>query len=63
MDGASKGNPSLVGGGTILHDHSGHIIFAVSHFYDIQTNIVAKAMAIRGWHGAYIKFTLHLEYF
>ena len=49
VDGASRGNPSHVGGGGILRDHRGRIIFAFSHFYDVQTNIAAEAMSI--WDG------------
>ena len=47
VDRASRGNPGEAGGGGILRDHCGHIIFAFSHFNDVQTNTAAEAMAIR----------------
>ena len=47
MDGASRGNPGRAGRGGILRDHYGRIIFAFSHFYNLQTNTAAKARVIR----------------
>ena len=47
VDGSSRGNPGHVTGGCILLAHCGHIIFAFSQFYDVQTNTAAEAMAIR----------------
>ena len=47
VDGASRGNPGQAGGGGLLRDHRGRIIFAFSLFYDVQTNTAAEAMAIR----------------
>ena len=46
VDGASRGNPGQAGGGGILCDHRGRIIFAFSYFYDVETNTAAEAMAI-----------------
>ena len=34
-------------GGGILRNYRDHILFAFSHFYDIQTNTIVEAMAIR----------------
>ncbi|CAA7397120.1 unnamed protein product [Spirodela intermedia] len=45
VDGAARGNPGPAGGGGILRDHTGSIIFAFSYFYNIQTNTAAEAMA------------------
>ncbi|CAA6655179.1 unnamed protein product [Spirodela intermedia] len=47
VDGASQGNPGSSGGGGILRDSTGCILFAFSNFYNMQTNTVAEAMAIR----------------
>ncbi|CAA7399338.1 unnamed protein product [Spirodela intermedia] len=47
VDGASQGNPGPSGGGGILHDSTGCILFAFSNFYNIRTNTEAEAMAIR----------------
>ena len=47
VDGASRGNPCPAGGGGILRDHCSRISFAFSHFYYVQTNTSAEAMAIR----------------
>ncbi|CAA6673961.1 unnamed protein product [Spirodela intermedia] len=46
VDGAARENPRPVGGGGILRDHIGSIIFAFSHYYDVQTNTAVEAMAI-----------------
>ncbi|CAA6662919.1 unnamed protein product [Spirodela intermedia] len=45
VDGASQGNPGPSGGGGILHDSTGCILFAFSNFYNIRTNTEAEAMA------------------
>ena len=51
MDGASRSNPgqAMGGGGEggILCDYCGRIVFSFSYFYDIQTNTIVEAMAIR----------------
>ncbi|CAA6674186.1 unnamed protein product [Spirodela intermedia] len=47
VDGASQDNSRPSGGGGILRDSVGCIFFAFSNLYNIQTNIVAEAMAIR----------------
>ena len=47
VDGVSTSNPGQAGRRGILLDHRGCIIFAFLHFYDVQTNIAAEAMAIR----------------
>ncbi|CAA7395566.1 unnamed protein product [Spirodela intermedia] len=47
IDGASQGNPGPTRGGGILRDSIRCILFVFSNFYNIQTNTVAEAMAIR----------------
>lgn len=32
-DGCSRGNPGFSGGGSLLRDHSGHVLWAVADFY------------------------------
>ncbi|CAA7403208.1 unnamed protein product [Spirodela intermedia] len=44
VDEASQGNPGPSGGGGILHDSTGCILFAFSNFYNIRTNTEAEAM-------------------
>ena len=36
----------MSGGGCILRDDSGHLIWASAEFYGIQTNMVAEARAL-----------------
>ena len=45
-DGCSRGNPGDSGGGSLLRDHSGHVLWAVSDFYGHNTNMVAEARAL-----------------
>ena len=47
MDKASRSNPGPTGGGRILRDYRGWIIFSFSHFYDIQTNTAIEAMVVQ----------------
>ena len=38
-DGASKGNPGPAGGGFILRDHTGNMVYALSNFYGLCSTI------------------------
>lgn len=38
-DGASKGNPGPAGGGCILRDHTGNMVYALSNFYGLCLTI------------------------
>ena len=38
-DGASKGNPGPAGGGCILRDHTGNMVYALSNFYGLCSTI------------------------
>ena len=44
-DGCSKGNPGPSGGGSVLRDFRGDLIWAQAEFYGQQTNMVAEAKA------------------
>ncbi|CAA6660791.1 unnamed protein product [Spirodela intermedia] len=46
VDGAARGNHGPTRGGGILRNHTWSIIFAFSHYYDVQTNTAVEAMAI-----------------
>lgn len=46
VDGCSKGNTGVAGGGGIIRNHVGHMIMAFASFYDICSNNVAEAKAI-----------------
>ncbi|KAL6178868.1 hypothetical protein ACLB2K_050385 [Fragaria x ananassa] len=45
-DGASKGNPGLSGGGSILRDPNGNVIFLTFRGYGVQTALVAEFLAL-----------------
>ncbi|KAK9268800.1 hypothetical protein L1049_000564 [Liquidambar formosana] len=45
IDGASKGNPGPSGGGSILRNDLGEVLFTTSNFYGYATNIVAECKA------------------
>jgi ribonuclease HI len=45
-DGASKGNPGKSGGGSILRDHQGNVIFTTYRSYGFQTALVAECLAL-----------------
>ncbi|KAL6183970.1 hypothetical protein ACLB2K_045378 [Fragaria x ananassa] len=45
-DGASKGNPGLSGGGSILRDPNGNVIFQTFRGYGVQTALVAEFLAL-----------------
>ena len=50
-DGCCKGNPGNGGGGSILRDDTGQVIFAHADFYDDTTNYIAEAKALlQGLH-------------
>ncbi|CAA6669476.1 unnamed protein product [Spirodela intermedia] len=59
VDGAAHENPGLAGGGGNLRDHTRSIIFAFSHYYNVQTNTVAEAMAIHDGLLLYEECNLH----
>lgn len=46
VDGASKGNPRLAGGGGILRDSNGTYWAGFSHHYGSCTNMVAETRAL-----------------
>lgn len=46
VDGASKGNPGLAGGGGLIRDHHGSLVLAYSHFYGPCHSLVAEARAM-----------------
>ncbi|XP_071923161.1 uncharacterized protein [Coffea arabica] len=46
IDGCSKGNPGLSGGGGILRDGSGKFIFAFAGCFDVATSLQAEAKAL-----------------
>ncbi|CAI9780517.1 unnamed protein product [Fraxinus pennsylvanica] len=46
VDGASKGNPGLVGGGGVLRDSNGTFLAGFSHHYSPCTNMVAETRAL-----------------
>lgn len=48
-DGASRGNPGLSGGGGVIRDHHGTIVYAFSCFYGDTTNTMAELQAL--FHG------------
>lgn len=41
-DGDSKGNPGPAGGGCILRDHTGNMVYALSNFYGLCSTIPMK---------------------
>lgn len=45
-DGCSKGNSGLRGGGCILRDAEGSIIWAQAEFFSIQNSMIAEAKAL-----------------
>ena len=47
IDGASKGNPGLSGGGAILRNSLGQLVLAGSYFYGICTNMEAEFRALQ----------------
>lgn len=49
VDGASRGNPGLGGGGGIIRNQHGDLIDAFSRSYGRCTNVVAEFNALRGW--------------
>ncbi|XP_071918898.1 uncharacterized protein [Coffea arabica] len=46
IDGCSKGNPGLSGGGGILRDGSGKFIFAFASCFDVTTSLQGEAKAL-----------------
>lgn len=45
-DGCSKGNPGESGGGCILRDDKGSMIWALTFYFGVQTNMVADTRAL-----------------
>ncbi|MQM05531.1 hypothetical protein Taro_038344 [Colocasia esculenta] len=46
VDGASKGNPGLCGGGGCIRDEHGSVRVAFAHFYDDGTSMIAETRAL-----------------
>ncbi|MQL84812.1 hypothetical protein Taro_017323, partial [Colocasia esculenta] len=46
VDGASKGNPGLCGGGGCIHDEHGSVRVAFAHFYDDSTSMIVETRAL-----------------
>ncbi|MQL78237.1 hypothetical protein Taro_010679 [Colocasia esculenta] len=46
VDGASKGNPGLCGGGGCIRDKHGTILLAFANFYGIGSSIIAETRAL-----------------
>lgn len=46
VDGASRGNPGLVGGGGILRDHEGNMVMAFCKFFRKCTNMEVECRAM-----------------
>lgn len=46
LDGSCIGNPGMGGGGEILHNHEGKLIFIFSKFFGSVTNNEAKLRAV-----------------
>lgn len=46
VDGCSKGNHGPSGGGCVLRNGKGVLIWAQAEFYGVQTNMVAEAKAL-----------------
>lgn len=45
-DGASKGNPGASGGGGVIRDHKGSVIFAFLHYYGVHHSLIAEMRAL-----------------
>ncbi|MQL81479.1 hypothetical protein Taro_013945 [Colocasia esculenta] len=46
VDGASKGNPGICGGGGCIRDKHGKILLAFANFYGVGNNIIAETRAL-----------------
>ncbi|MQL99615.1 hypothetical protein Taro_032342 [Colocasia esculenta] len=46
VDGASKGNPGISGGGGCIRDSSGNFLFAFAHYYGFGSSLVAEVRAL-----------------
>ncbi|MQL74981.1 hypothetical protein Taro_007355 [Colocasia esculenta] len=46
VDGASKGNPGLCGGGGCIRDKHGTILLAFANFYGVGSSIIAETRAL-----------------
>ncbi|XP_042505477.1 uncharacterized protein LOC122082041 [Macadamia integrifolia] len=45
IDGSSMGNPGRAGGGGVIRDSNGKVIFSFKHFFGISTNYYAEFMS------------------
>ncbi|CAA7406435.1 unnamed protein product [Spirodela intermedia] len=63
VDGASQGNLGPSGGGGILRDITGCILFVFSNFYNIRTNTMAEAIAQEYLGRHYAMSRMHHNYY
>lgn len=46
VDGASKGNPGVCGGGGCIRDAAGNLVIAFAHFYSMGNSLIAEVRAL-----------------
>ncbi|MQL77731.1 hypothetical protein Taro_010148 [Colocasia esculenta] len=61
VDGASKGNPSICGGGGCIRDSHGNFIHGFAFFYGFGSSTLAKARAIHDGLRLAIECKLHIS--